>query len=87
MAVCLAILFPRLWVWIAGPLYTVLMMLSRTYLGVHWLTDTIGGLLLGAGVAVVVWAPVAAKLDGERELAARNPSPPRIRRRNAEKRG
>ena len=71
MAVCLAIIFPRLWVALTGAAYTILMLLSRTYLGAHWLTDTIGGLLLGAGVAIVLWAPVAAKLDGEREISAR----------------
>ena len=83
MAVCLGILFPRLWVWLAGALYTVLMMVSRTYLGAHWLTDTIGGLLLGAAVAVLLWAPVAAKLQGERELAAQHPSSLRIRPKNS----
>lgn len=66
MALTLSILFPRLWVWIAGAVYTVLMMVSRTYLGAHWLTDTVGALLLGAGIAVVVAAPLAAKIDGER---------------------
>ena len=71
MAVCLAIIFPRLWVALVGAAYTIVMLLSRTYLGAHWLTDTFGGLLLGAGVAIVLWAPVAAKLAGERELAAR----------------
>ena len=71
MALCLAIIFLRLWVALAGAAYTILMLLSRTYLGAHWLTDTIGGLLLGAGVAIVLWAPVAAKLDGEREISAR----------------
>ena len=71
MAVCLIIIFPRLWVAVAGAAYTMVMLLSRTYLGAHWLTDTIGGLLLGGGIAVVLWVPVAAKLDGERELASR----------------
>ncbi|PJJ55656.1 phosphatase PAP2 family protein [Compostimonas suwonensis] len=71
MAVALGILFPRVWVWVAGVLYTVLMLLSRTYLGAHWLTDTIGGIVLGAGVAVLVWAPFAARLHRERRLPHR----------------
>lgn len=62
IAVVLGVLFPRLWVWITGALYTVLMALSRTYLGAHWLSDTLGGLLVGAGVAVLVWAAFASRL-------------------------
>ncbi len=62
IAVVMAILFPRLWVWVAGALYTAVMALSRTYLGAHWLTDTLGGILVGAGMAVLVWAAVAARL-------------------------
>jgi undecaprenyl-diphosphatase len=65
MAVVFAILFPRVWVWCAGAVWTVLMAVSRTYLGAHWLSDTIGGILLGAGVAVIVWAPLAYKLAEE----------------------
>jgi len=55
----------RWWVLAAGIAWTVLMALSRTYLGVHWLTDTLGGALLGAAVAALVWAPFAAKLHAE----------------------
>jgi undecaprenyl-diphosphatase len=51
----------------AGAVYTLLMALSRTYLGAHWLTDTLGGLLVGAGVAVLCWAAFASRLrDPER---------------------
>ncbi|MHC2186369.1 membrane-associated phospholipid phosphatase [Rathayibacter agropyri] len=76
-AMVLALVFPLLWVWIAGFLYTVAMMASRTYLGAHWLSDTVGGLLLGIGVALVVWAPFAGRLRTEAEL----PHPPLWTRR------
>jgi membrane-associated phospholipid phosphatase len=73
MAVVLAIILRRYWVWIVGAIYVLLMLLSRTYLGAHWLSDTFGGLLLGAGVAVIVWAPLANRLyrENERRLASR----------------
>ena len=65
LAITLAIILQRRWVWFAGIAYTVLMALSRTYLGAHWLTDTIGGMLLGTAVAVIVWAPFAHRLQKE----------------------
>jgi membrane-associated phospholipid phosphatase len=67
MVVALGIILQRTWVWIAGAVYVVLMLLSRTYLGAHWLSDTVGGLLLGVGVAVIVWAPLANRLFRERQ--------------------
>jgi undecaprenyl-diphosphatase len=69
MVVVFCILFPRVWVWCAGVVWAVLMAISRTYLGAHWLSDTIGGLVLGAGVAVIVWAPLAYRLAKESTLA------------------
>ena len=39
---------------------------SRTYLNVHWFTDVIGGLLLGAGLALVVWGALAGRIRAER---------------------
>ena len=72
VATALGIIFMRTWVWVAGVVYTVLMMLSRTYLGAHWISDTIGGMLVGAGVAVIVWAPFAQKLYREHRM----PHPP-----------
>jgi undecaprenyl-diphosphatase len=72
IAMSLGIVFLRGWIWAAGAVYTVAMMLSRTYLGAHWISDTIGGMLVGAGVAVIVWAPLALKLHRERSA----PHPP-----------
>ncbi|MET3566199.1 undecaprenyl-diphosphatase [Leifsonia sp. 563] len=79
MVVVLGILFPRVWVWILGVVWAVLMAVSRTYLGAHWISDTIGGLLLGAGVAVIVWAPLAHRLARE----AAEPHPFWLVRRHA----
>ncbi|MEO8907749.1 MAG: phosphatase PAP2 family protein [Microbacteriaceae bacterium] len=72
IATTLGIIFWRTWIWVTGSVYTVLMMLSRTYLGAHWISDTIGGMLVGAGVAVIIWAPFALRLYRERRL----PHPP-----------
>lgn len=72
LATALGIILMRTWVWVAGAVYTVLMMLSRTYLGAHWISDTIGGVLVGAGVAVIVWAPFANRLYREQRM----PHPP-----------
>ena len=65
----LAIVTWRIWVAALGVVYVVLMALSRTYLGAHWVTDTIGGLLIGAGIAIIVWAPLAQRIHGERPAA------------------
>jgi undecaprenyl-diphosphatase len=72
VATALGIIFLRTWVWVAGAVYTLLMMLSRTYLGAHWVSDTIGGVLVGAGMAVIVWAPFAERLYREHRM----PHPP-----------
>jgi membrane-associated phospholipid phosphatase len=72
IATTLGIIFWRAWVWIVGAAYTLLMMLSRTYLGAHWISDTVGGMLVGVGLAVIIWAPFAFVLYRER----RKPHPP-----------
>jgi undecaprenyl-diphosphatase len=67
ITVTLALIFARAWIWYAGVIYTVAMVLSRTYLGAHWLSDTVGGVMIGAGIAVIVWAPFASRLIHERK--------------------
>jgi undecaprenyl-diphosphatase len=65
LAVVLGLVFARAWVWAVGAAYTVAMMLSRTYLGAHWISDTVGGLLVGAGVAIIAWCLLVRRMDAE----------------------
>lgn len=71
IAVTFALLIPRVWVWVAGSAYVVLMAWSRTLLGAHWLSDTVGGALIGAGAVLVLWAFSAHWLEAERLGAER----------------
>ncbi|MEV4668214.1 phosphatase PAP2 family protein [Microbacterium sp. LWO12-1.2] len=56
IALVLWLVFPRVWIAIAGALWILVMALSRTVLSVHWATDTLGGALVGAGVVLVLGA-------------------------------
>jgi undecaprenyl-diphosphatase len=56
IALVLWVLFPRVWIAIVGALWVLAMALSRTFLSVHWATDTLGGALVGAGVVLVLAA-------------------------------
>lgn len=49
----------RWWVAVLGCFYVAAMGFSRALLSVHWLTDLVGGALLGAGVALMTVALVA----------------------------
>lgn len=71
VVVLLALLLRAWWVAIAGAVYVVLMALSRTYLGAHWVTDTVGGALIGAAMAVLAWAVLATRLRRERPAPRR----------------
>lgn len=77
IAVAIGIIAPYTWVRVLGTAYTLLMAASRTYLGAHWISDTIGGILVGVGAALLMWAAFAAPLERERlkrlaEVSARN---------------
>lgn len=60
LAVIAVVLFPRLWVLIVGIIWTIAMAFSRTLLSVHWLSDTIGGMLVGVGSVLIVGAIMLA---------------------------
>jgi undecaprenyl-diphosphatase len=56
IAMVVWVLFPKVWTAIVGALWVLGMALSRTFLSVHWLSDTVGGALVGAGVVLVLAA-------------------------------
>ncbi len=70
IATVAVVLFPRLWVVVVGSAWVVLMAFSRTYLHAHWLSDTVGGALVGTGAALVVAAVFWSQISRERADAA-----------------
>lgn len=70
---------PRAWIaTVAGALIVAAIALTRLYLGVHWLSDTVGGALLGATVVLTVAAVVASfpALDIRTRPQSSAPAPP-----------
>lgn len=64
LAMIAFLLFPRLWVAIVGAMWMVLMALSRTAVHAHWLSDTVGGVMIGIGTTLIVaglFAPLLAR--------------------------
>ncbi|WP_284252008.1 phosphatase PAP2 family protein [Litorihabitans aurantiacus] len=70
MALVLALLLARWWAWVLASLYVLTMLLSRTYLDVHWLSDTIGGAALAVGVVLLL---AATGLHHRDDVAAKRP--------------
>ena len=48
----------RRWAWTLAVLGVLGMAWSRTYLQVHWLSDVVGGSLLGIGLALTIFAAI-----------------------------
>jgi len=67
LAVALALLIGRWQAIVIGAVYVMLMSLSRTHLGAHWVSDTLGGALLGASPALAVWAIFAPRIRSEQK--------------------
>lgn len=65
IAAALFVIFPRVWMALAGAAWVLLMAFSRTYLGAHWLSDTVGGALIGIAAALLVAAAFAKPLRAE----------------------
>lgn len=63
--VVLALILGWRWLRVVAVLLVAAMALSRTYVNVHWITDDIGGLLLGYGLALVVWGVLADRVRAE----------------------
>lgn len=58
VALLLALILRRWYVWLLGAVWVVAMMWSRTYLQAHWLSDVVAGMLEGVAVALLVWVTV-----------------------------
>lgn len=58
LLVLVGLILHRAWWWPIGALLITAMALSRTYLDAHWISDTFGGVLLGTGIALIIWAAV-----------------------------
>lgn len=53
LAVIIIFLVRKKWVTVVSGLFAAIMLLSRVYLGEHWLSDTIGGAFLGSTIGLL----------------------------------
>ena len=70
VALILALVLRRWYVWVIGGGWLLLMMWSRTYLRAHWLSDVTAGMLEGVAVACLVWCAVEAFRDRRAQRSA-----------------
>ncbi len=67
VATIAVILFPRVAVAVVGGAWVFAMAFSRTQVHAHWLSDTVGGALVGVGSTLVVSAAFTRVLNRESE--------------------
>lgn len=60
-----ALVIGRLWMWISAAILSVAMIYSRTYLGAHWLSDTVAGALLAIGFVTLLWGLMSKYMQNE----------------------
>lgn len=66
LTIALWVVFGYRWVAVLSACWILLMAFARTYVSAHWLTDTVGGALIGTAVALLVALAFASGLASER---------------------
>lgn len=69
-----ALLIGRGWAWLLAICGMLAMMISRSYLAAHWLTDVVGGACLASAVVLLLWLGfqnicIQENIDARRSLA------------------
>jgi undecaprenyl-diphosphatase len=72
LAVVVAGMFPSRLAWIAAGAFVAISLFARVYIGDHWISDAIGGLALGAGLAA---SAVAWGVASRRAARSERPEP------------
>ncbi|MFF1829881.1 phosphatase PAP2 family protein [Paenarthrobacter sp. NPDC058040] len=71
--VVLVVLIDRFWIKALATLGILAMMISRTYLSAHWLSDVLGGACLATGIVLLLWWPFRDICITENEPAGIEP--------------